>query len=377
MLGSDCLPAPTRKTLIAEEHIEQAIQEMPFYVVEYIRTKKRASYSVRTLSGYLHDYKRFFEWLRQEGYALVESTKDVPYSVLEKLQKKDVELFIEMLMEDKIEKREGIYSKRSADSTNRFIQSLKSLFNYLTQESEDDEGECYFYRNVMTKIKTPKKQESAAYRSKRISASMFTGKEMTEFLNFVRAEYATTLDSRKAARFEHNRLRDVAIISLLLGSGARVNEVAGLLLQDIDTVHGDITALRKGNQLDTVSITDTAMLDLKNYLTERETLYKPDKKNQFVFLTKYRGKANPITVETIEKLVKKYSEVFLDGKRLSPHKLRHSFAKGFLDEGGSLPALRDQLGHNSIETTSLYTNLSQEEQRVILRKMDITSRNSE
>ena len=60
----------------------------------------------------------------------------------------------------------------------------------------------------------------------------------------------------------------------------------------------------------------------------------------------------------------------MDGKRLSPHKLRHSFGKGILDEGGSLVALRDQLGHNTIETTSLYTNLSQEEQRVIQRKMD-------
>lgn len=371
------MPAPTRKTILAEQHIEQAIQDMPFYVVEYIRSKKRASYSSLTLSGYLHDYKRFFDWLRQEGLASAKTTKDVPYTVLEKLQKKDIELFIEMLMEEKIEKNEGVFVKRSADSTNRFIQSLKSLFNYLTQESESDDGECYFYRNVMAKIKTPKKQESTAFRSKRISASMYSGKQMTDFLNFVKRDYVNTLESRAAARFEHNRLRDIAIISLLQGSGARVNEVAGLLLADIDTVHGDITALRKGNQLDTISVTETAMQDLKEYLEERDWLYKPDKKNQFVFLTKYRGKANPITVESIEKLVKKYSEAFMDGKRLSPHKLRHSFSKGFLDEGGSLPALRDQLGHNSIETTSLYMNVSQEEQRSVLKRMDSSNKRKE
>lgn len=275
-----------------------------------------------------------------------------------------------MLMDEKIEKREGIFISRSVDSTNRFIQSLKSLFNYLTNESEDDEGECYFYRNVMAKIKSPKKTESAARRSKRISANMFTGDEMADFLDFVRDGYVGTLTSRQAARFEHNRLRDVAIISLLLGSGVRVNEVASLLIPDLDLIHGDISALRKGNKVDTVSITDTAVRDLKNYLDVREQLYKPDKKNQFVFLTKYAGKANGISVEAIEKLVKKYTQAFMDGKRLSPHKLRHSFAKGFLDQGGSLVALRDQLGHNTIETTSLYTNLSQEEQRVILRRMD-------
>src|SRR5690606_33374773 len=48
---------------------------------------------------------------------------------------------------------------------------------------------------------------------------------------------------------------------------------------------------------------------------------------------KYRGKANQISMESIEKLVKKYSEAFMAEKRLSPHKLRHSFAKGFLKKG--------------------------------------------
>ncbi|WP_211656250.1 tyrosine recombinase XerS [Planococcus alpniumensis] len=366
------MPAPTRKTIIAEQHIEKAIQDMPFYVVEYVRAKKRASLSPRTLSGYLHDFKRFFDWLRQEGFTVADSNAAIPFSVLESLKKKDIEMFIEMLMEEKIQKRENVYVTRSRESTTRFIQSLKSLFNYLTQESEDDEGECYFYRNVMSKIKSPKSTESAATRSKRISANMLNGNEREEFLEFVRTDYVKSLTSRQAARFEHNRLRDIAILSLLLGSGARVDETAGLLVTDLDMVHGDIRALRKGNKLDTISITESAMTDIKNYLAERETLYKPEPKNHFLFLTKYRGTANPITVETIEKIVKKYTMAFTNGRQMSPHKMRHSFAKGFLDSGGSLIALRDQLGHNSIETTALYTNLSQEEQRAILRRMNST-----
>lgn len=363
------MPAPTRKTILAEEHIEKALKDMPFYVIEYIRAKKRASLSPRTLSGYLHDFKRFFDWLRLEGFATEERNADIPYTVLEGLKKKDMEMFIEMLTEEKIEKRENFYTKRSVDSTNRFIQSLKSLFNYLTQESEDENGECFFYRNVMAKIKSPKKTESAARRSKRISASMFNALEMREFLDFIKYEYVTTLTSRQAARFEHNRLRDIAIVSLLLGSGIRVNEAAGLLTTDVDMIKGDVSAIRKGNKADTVSITSTAMEDLKNYLAVREELYEPEANNIFLFLTKYGGKANSISVETIEKLVKKYTAAFTTGKRLSPHKMRNSFAKDFLDQGGSLIALRDQLGHNSIETTSLYTNFSQEEQRQVLRKM--------
>lgn len=364
------MPAPTRKTISAEQHIERAIEELPFYVVEFVRAKKRARLSPSTISGYLHDYKRFFDWLRTEGLAPFEENKNIPCTVLESLKKKDVEYFIEMLMEAKVEQRKDVFVTRSEASVSRFIQSLKSLFNYLTTESEDDDGECYFYRNIMAKIKTPKKSESVARRAKRISSEILDKNEMEGLLNFIKYDYEKSLLPRQQSYFLRDKTRDVAIISLFQGSGIRVNELAGLQLTDIDNRKSDITALRKGNKLDTISITPSSMVDLMAYLDVRDTIYKPDAKNLFVFLTRYGGKANPISVETIQTLVSKYSRAFLSGKHLSPHQLRHSFSKRWLDEGGSLVGLRDQLGHNTIETTVLYTNLSQEEQREILKKMD-------
>ncbi|WP_034302614.1 tyrosine recombinase XerS [Bacillus cihuensis] len=364
------MPVPTRKVLLAEKHIESALNELPSYVAEFVRAKKRAKYSPETLSGYLHDYKRFFTWLNQEGFTNEESLKDIPYSVLEKLRKKEIEFFFEMLTDELIEKNEGVFVKRSDASLNRYIQSLKSLFNYLTTETEDDDGECYFYRNVMSKIKTPKKSESASYRAKKISSNLLVENDSGDFIDFMKNRYETTLTPFQKARFKNNKERDIAIISLFTGSGVRVKEVAGLLLTDIDFVENNITALRKGNKIDTISVTRTAMQDLKSYLDVREELYKPDKKNQFAFLTIYKKKANPITIEAIRAMIKKYTGAYMSGKQLTPHKLRHTFAKQWLDEGGSLIALRDQLGHNSIETTALYTNLSQSEHREVLDRMD-------
>lgn len=364
------MPAPTRKTILAEQHIENAIESLPFYVVDFVRAKKRARLSPGTISGYLHDYKRFFDWLRMEGFTVAISNKEIPFSDLEKLKKKEIEYFFEMLTDEKIEKRKDVFVQRSEASVSRFIQSLKSLFNYLTTESEDDEGECYFYRNVMAKIKTPKKTESTARRAKRISSQILEKDEMDGLLNFLKFDYEKNLSPRQLSRFERDRLRDVAIIALFQGSGIRVNELAGLQITDVDSRKGDINVLRKGDKADTVSITPSSMEELMNYLNNREAMYKPNPKNKFCFLTKYAGQANPIAVETIQALVSKYSEAYLSGKRLKPHLLRHSFAKRWLDEGGSLVALRDQLGHNTIETTVLYTNLSQEEQREVLMKMD-------
>lgn len=191
---------------------------------------------------------------------------------------------------------------------------------------------------------------------------------MDGLLDFVKYEYEKGLSPRQLSRFKRDRLRDIAIISLFQGSGIRVNELVGLQTSDIDSVKADINVLRKGSKKDTVNITRSSLDDLLTYLQERDNLYKPEPANKFVFLTRYGGGANPIGVEAVQALIAKYSEAFLAGKTLRPHLLRHSFAKRWLDEGGSLVSLRDQLGHNTIETTVLYTNLSQEEQRKILRK---------
>ena len=364
------MPAPTRKMINAEEHIQNTLPTLPFYVQEYVIARKRSGLSSLTLSGYLYDYTKFFTWLRTEGFTEAATNHDIPYSVLEHLTKNDMELFFDKLREEKVQKREGVVMNRSIQSLNRYTQSLKSLFHYLTTETEDENGESYFYRNVMAKIRTPRKAESAGYRAKRINSQSLNAEEMDGLISYMKNEYEATLSPRAASRYQRDALRDIAIISLINGSGMRVSEIAGLLVSDIDKMHSDITALRKGNKLDTISILPSAMHDLKAYMDIRESVYKPEPKNKYLFLTRYRGEANPISQETIEKIVKKYTKAYLDGKELSPHKLRHSFGKRYMDEGGSLVGLRDQLGHNNIETTTLYTNYSQDEHREILHKMD-------
>lgn len=256
--------------------------------------------------------------MRSEKLSDATDNKDVKIEVLEKLPKKSMEFFIEMLTEEKIEKQKGVFLPRTEASVTRFIQSLKSLFNYLTEESEDEDGECYFYRNVMSKIKTPKKSESAARRAKRINSAILTQEQMDGLVDYVKHSYIHTLSPGHQKRFIRDQLRDIAIISLFLGSGIRVNELAGLLLTDIDLKNDDISVLRKGNKLDTVSITPTASNDLRAYLDVREEQYKPEDSNKFVFLTKYGGKANPIAVETIQTIIGKYSKSYLEGKNLAP-----------------------------------------------------------
>lgn len=88
-----------------------------------------------------------------------------------------------------------------------------------------------------------------------------------------------------------------------------------------------------------------------------------------LFVTFYGGSTRPLSRRAIENLVTKYTASFAQGEGMSPHKLRHSFAADFIRNGGSIVLLRDQLGHSNIETTSLYTNLSNKDNEQVLTRM--------
>lgn len=364
------MPSPSRERLQHEQRLEKHLKDMPFYVVEYVRAKKRARLSPSTLLGYIHDYMLFFNWLRAEEIVDCESIKDIPLEALENLKKKDVEFFIDYLTDSPFEYRKNMFKKRTHERIQRTINALKSLFNYLTTETENDDGECYFYRNVFSKIKMSKKKESMSSRARKISSVILSREEIEEFLNFLRFEYEKTLSDRQQKYYLRDKERDIAIIALAFGTGLRVSELANITLEDVDFQKKQIDCVRKGDKIDTVLVTSWVLKALENYLAVRQERYKPSEDQRYIFLTKYQGKANPISTRTIEENVHKYTKAFNSGKAISPHKLRHSFASEWLRSGGNLVLLRDQLGHNSIETTSLYTNLSNEDARKVIDRME-------
>lgn len=371
------MPTPPREKLIHENRLETHLPELPPYVVEYVRAKKRVDFSSSTLLGYVHEYIKFFTWLQLEGISKVAQIKDTPIPLLEKLSKESVEFYIEFLKNEVLSEREGVQKKRSNEAVNRNIHALKSLFNYLTVETEDEEtGECYFYRNVFSKIKTSKSKESASRRAKKISSIILSDNDINGFLEYLKNDYEKSLSKRQATTFKRDKERDIAIISMMLGSGVRVSEIASLTFRDIDFQNEQIDVVRKGNKEDTVLVLPSALEDLKTYLRVRNGRYKTSRQEPYVFVTRYNGKAQPISVRAIQNFVERYTRAynspdeFTTGKALSPHKLRHTFATDWIKTGGDLILLRDQLGHNSIETTTKYTNMSTKETKKVIDEME-------
>lgn len=365
----------TRESARVITLINEHILKLPDFVQEYISSKIRSGLSPRTLLQYIYKYEKFFNWAISEGVIEAKSIMEIHYSSLEHLKKEDIELYLDHLRFENISSDPKKIKNRGAADIDTSIISLRSLFNYLTVETEDENGECYFYRNVMKKIVINKKKETANKRARKINAKILTDEDITNFISFLENDYEKEIDGVAKSRFMRNKLRDIAIVSLILGSGIRVNELVSLEMANMNLNKKLIDVIRKGNKDDTVSIMEQAKNSLEDYLSVRESNYKGAKNCPFVFVTIYKGEAKEMTRRAVQLLVTKYTAAFNNNTGISPQKLRHSFATDYIAKGGSLITLRDQLGHNDIKTTSLYTNMNSEENVRVLNEMDASRKN--
>lgn len=365
--------------------IEKLRAEFPFYISEYINHYEFKR-SELTLFNYLIDYKSFFQFLIEANLIKEKNIIDISLSTLEKLKKADVEDYIKYLRAEK---------KYKDGSLNRKISSLKSLFKFLTEVTEvtpdniayvsptlfkeyweSKYGEPYFYRNVMSKIEIAKPRNIQA-RADIVKGKIFTGNQDVEFLDFVKYEYEKTLDKKGTAltKFKKNKLRDVAILSVFLGSGLRVSELAGLKLSDINFRTNTVRVLRKGQREKvSVFVSKNAMSDLETYLQVRSSTYHAPKSEQHLWLSGYKMNGlnyGIVSISAIQSLVKKYTKAFGYGNEMSPHTLRHSVGtKVYVESGNSLMAVKEQLGHTCTTTSEIYTHVSDDEIRFIMENIN-------
>lgn len=349
------------------EKIDELKAIMPWFVLEYYQSKLAVPYSFTTLYEYLKEYRRFFEWLIESGISNADKLADIDLSILEHLTKKDMESFVLYLRErpslNTYSTKQGV----SQTTINRTLSALSSLFKYLTEEVENDQGEPYFYRNVMKKVATKKKKETLASRAENIKQKLFLGDETMAFLEYVDCEYENKLSNRAKSSFRKNKERDLAIIALLLASGVRLSEAVNLDLKDLNLNMMVIEVTRKGGKRDSVNVAGFAKPYIEAYLAIRKQRYKAEKQDTALFLTEYRGIPNRIDASSIEKMVAKYSQDFKI--RVTPHKLRHTLATRLYDATKSQVLVSHQLGHASTQVTDLYTHIVNDEQKNALDKL--------
>ncbi|MGT2925579.1 tyrosine recombinase XerS [Streptococcus cuniculipharyngis] len=353
-----------QQLLIKIEHLKT---NMPWYILDYYQSKLAVPYSLTTLYEYLKEYQRFFNWLLESDLVEAEQIADIPLNTLENLTKKDMEAFILYLRERPLLNGNQVQNGLSQTTINRTLSALSSLYKYLTEEVENENGEPYFYRNVMKKVMTKKKKETLAARAENIKKKLFLGDETMAFLDYVDHHYQQQLSNRALSSFLKNKERDLAILALLLASGIRLSEAVNLDIKDFNAQLMIVDVVRKGGKRDSVNIASFAQTYLKSYLAIRQDRYRPAKTQTALFLSLYRGQANRIDGSSIEKMVAKYSASFK--VRVTPHKLRHTLATRLYDATKSQVLVSHQLGHANTQVTDLYTHIVDDEQKNALDKL--------
>ncbi|WP_036803244.1 tyrosine recombinase XerS [Pontibacillus halophilus] len=352
----------TLQQRLHRDNIEEKVKSFPSYIEEYKDDMYSGNCSPSTLWGYLSDFEKFFNWLMAEGLSDAESLKEVSLSTLEKLRLKEVDSYFSHL-----KTREELNEK----TINRKKSSLKSLFKFLTERTEDDNGECYFYRNVMAKVKISKPKESLSSRAEIIGNNIYHDEDMYNFLSFIDKDYEHKLLSNNSKQqyryFKRDKERDIAIMALLIFSGLRVSELANLTLANLNLQQAKMKVLRKGSNDEIVHFLPEAIPYIQDYLSIRTERYRAPSDEEFVFLTLYQGVAKPISIRALQNLVYKYTLAF-KGDKLSPHKLRHTFATEYAKSNGLYDLMR-QLGHTSTEVSSLYVNSSDKEAQAAINRM--------
>lgn len=344
--------------------IDDKLSELPWYVTEFIDSKKR-KLSASTLLNYCHDYIIFFDWLITENFTTVQKRTEIELATLETLTIRETESFLSFL-----EYQLG----NNKLTINRKLSSLKSLFDYLQNKAETMDLKPYIQRNVMAKMDLNAVKESQETIANRMEGKILRENDFEAFRVFVAYDYGELNKTNKRIMNFHqfNRERDTAIISLILGSGLRLSEVSGINLEDLDLTKSSVRVTRKGGKEQYVYFSSQASLDIENYLQVRETRYTPEKNEKYLFIAApvgRKGKNRRLTQRSIEKLVEKYATAF--GKpALTVHSLRHSFATRYHIENNDVPKLKNQLGHSSIQTTMIYTHLTDDQMKNAVNNMD-------
>lgn len=164
------------------------------------------------------------------------------------------------------------------------------------------------------------------------------------------------------------KLRDKAILEILFSTGLRVSELANLSREQINLNRDEFTVRGKGNKIRLVFLSPAAKNALREWLKIRRD-------NAEYLFVRYNKKIadqiqglKPLTVRSIQRIIKRYALLSGITKKVTPHILRHTFATDLLRNKADLRSVQKMLGHSNISTTQIYTHIANEELKEIHRK---------
>lgn len=232
-------------------------------------------------------------------------------------------------------------------SVKRKIAVIKAMFNYLEFE---DNIQINPFRKMKVKIREPKVLPKAMNKS--------------EVHSILKSAYKHFLLERKTTSYFYaEQIRNIVVIELLYATGARVSEIADLKFENINIFTGVVKIKGKGNKERIINICNKETLKiLQNYY---KLFNKKIENARGFFLINRLG--NKLSDQSIRTIVRNLAQTSSIQKIITPHMFRHTFATLLLEKDVDIKYIQSMLGHSSILTTQIYTQVNNTKQKQILK----------
>ena len=309
--------------------LREVLSTLPPFCRDYFRAIDTTT-TTKTRISYAYDIRIFFQFLLDENPAFKDyKMTDFTVDVLDQIKALDLEEYQEYLK---------VYQAGDKTETNgerglkRKISALRSFY-------------AYYYRREMIEtnptvlIDVPKIHDKSIIR--------LDTDEVALLLDYIE-HCGDQLTGQKKVYYEKTKDRDLALVTLLLGTGVRVSECVGLDIEDVDFKNNGIKVTRKGGNEMVVYFGPEVEKALKNYLEVRKNIIPVEGHEHALFYSTQRKR---IGVQAVENLVKKYARQVTTTKKITPHKLRSTYGTALYQETGDIYLVADVLGHKDVNTT--------------------------
>lgn len=309
--------------------LREVLKTLPDFCRDYFRAMDSVT-TTKTRISYAYDIRIFFQFILDENPAFKDFTmKDFTVDVLDQFSAVDIEEYMEYL---KVYKNGDKTETNGERGIKRKLSALRSFYAYYFKRE-------MIHTNPAVLVDVPKIHEKSIIR--------LDTDEVALLLDCIE-HCGDSLTGQKRVYYEKTKERDLALVTLLLGTGIRVSECVGLDVEDVDFKNNGVKVMRKGGNEMVVYFGREVEKALKKYLEVREGITPMAGHEHALFYSTQRRR---IGVQAVENLVKKYAREITTTKKITPHKLRSTYGTALYQETGDIYLVADVLGHRDVNTT--------------------------
>ena len=322
--------------------LREVLKTLPPFAKDFFRAIEPKS-SAKTRINYAYDIRVLFHFLMEnnpiyKNYSIDQFT----LGDLERLEPVDIEEYMEYL---KVYIRDDELVTNGEKGLSRKMSALRSFYNYYFKRQA-------ISRNPTLLVDMPKLHDKAIIR--------LDADEVALLLDFVE-NCGNELSGQALNYYKKTKDRDLAILTLLLGTGIRVSECVGLDLTDVDFKNNGITVTRKGGNQMVVYFGEEVEKALKHYIEgDRKAATPLSGHENALFLSTQKRRMG---IQAVENMVKKYARQVTPTKKITPHKLRSTYGTSLYKETGDIYLVADVLGHKDVNTTKKHYAAIDEDRR--------------